>query len=372
MTEYKQKDDLPDLYNIMGLTIDICKDPNCDELIKKAYVRKAKACHPDKYPGRKDVAEVFQLLTDAYDILKDEKQRTAYNHKLALNKQSSSDFLKLRKSATEHMQSLGEYKEPSKDQKLSFKEQMFALDSKHGYDSSKADPMSKRDASKKLAELENTRKLEKKTYKPERLFEDGRFDVKKFNAAFDMVHKRDDTALVSHNGVPSAWNDIGTVANYSDFGSETNYGNLYVDDGNRFDMTRQTYGSVDFGAPMQKITKDDIQNLRGADYVDGHNVLGEDYYKDMKAKLRDRKSTTSNFDDMKYGDFKRDDTAGYGIFDQLGYKFDDRLALDVDEDDISKKFDRLMAERQKEILPPSTTQNISHKKTQSRTTKDGR
>ena len=369
MTEYKQKDDLPDLYNIMGLTIDICKDPNCDELIKKAYVRKAKACHPDKYPGRKDVAEVFQLLSDAYDILKDEKQRTAYNHKLALNKQSSSDFLKLRKNATEHMQSLGEYKEPSKDQKLSFKEQMLVLDSKHKYNSSMADPISKREASKKLTELTNARTLQDDKYTPERLFEDGRFDSRIFNAAFDMVHKRDDTAVVSHNGVPSAWNDIGTVANYSSFDK---LDNLYVDDGNRFDMARQTYGGVDFGAPMQKITKDDIQNLRGADYVDGHNVLGDDYYKDMKAKLRDRKSTTSNFDDMKYGDFKRDDTAGYGIFDQLGYKFDDRLALDVDEDDISKKFDRLMAERQKEILPSSNTQNIPHKKTQSRATKDGR
>src|SRR3970040_2130639 len=108
-TEYKQKNDLPDLYNILGLTIDVCKEPNCNELIQKAYGKKAKACHPDKHPGRKDVEEVFELLTSAYDILKDEKQRNEYNHRLSMNKQSSGDFLRLRKGASDFVASLGEY-----------------------------------------------------------------------------------------------------------------------------------------------------------------------------------------------------------------------------------------------------------------------
>jgi curved DNA-binding protein CbpA len=366
-TEYKQKNDLPDLYNILGLTIDVCKDSNCDELIQKAYIRKAKVCHPDRHPGRKDVEEVFELLTSAYGILKDEKQRTAYNHKLSLNKQSSGDFVKLKKGASDYMQSLGEYKPPNDQQKLLFKEQMLALDTKHGFDSGMMDPISQQDAKKKLNDLANTRSEQDKNLKPERLFDDGRFDLKKFNAAFDMVHKRDDGTMVSHNGVPSAWNDLGTVANYSSF---DNLDNLYVDDSNRFDVSRQTYGSVDFGAPMQKIGKEDVQNIRGADYVDGHSVLGEDYYRNMKSKLRERDTDANNLQNMKYGDFKRDDTAGYGIFDQLGFKFDDRLTLDIDEDDISKKFEKLMAERQQELLPGNTTQ--LQKKPSSRASRNGR
>lgn len=355
-TEYKQKNDLPDLYNILGLTIDICKDPNCNELIRAAYVKKAKVCHPDKHPGRKDVAEVFELITSAYDILKDENQRASYNHKITLNKQSSSDFLRLKKSAADYAQTIGEYKPPTDQQKLSFKEQMRSLDLKHGFDSSMMDPISNQDAKKRLNDLSKKRSEQDRDFKPEKIFDEGRFDLKKFNAAFDLVHKREEDAMIPHNGVPSAWNDIGTVANFSTF---DNLDSLYVDDGNRYDTSKQMYGGVDFGAPMKKISMDEVMNLRGADYVDGHNVLGEDYYKEMKSKLGERKSTTSSFENMKYGDFKRDDTAGYGIFDQLGFKCDDRLALDIEDDDISKRYEKLMAERQKDILPLTNVPGVS-------------
>ena len=100
-----------------------------------------------------------------------------------------------------------------------------------------------------------------------------------------------------------------------------------------------------FGDEPIKITKADIKNLEAADYVHGHKNIEDDYYKSMKAKLREREKDANNFNDMKYEDYKRDDTAGYGIFDKLGYQFNDRLALDVDNDDIAKKFDKLMRER---------------------------
>jgi hypothetical protein len=77
----------------------------------------------------------------------------------------------------------------------------------------------------------------------------------------------------------------------------------------------------------------------------------------LKQKLNDRKTDATNFETMKYNDFKRDDTAGYGIFDELGYKFNDQLSLDVDEDDIASKFDKLMAERNQEILPDNKNSN---------------
>ena len=361
-TEYKKKSDIPDLYHILGLTSDVCKEPNCAEIIQKAYVKKAKLCHPDKHPGRKDIGEVFELLTSAYDILRDEKQRTAYNHKLTLNKQSSGDFLKLKKEASEYMESLGEFRPPTDQQKLTFKDQMGVLDAKHGYDTGMMGAISEQDARKKLNDLAKTRSEQDRDLKPEKLF-DGPIDLKRFNAAFDKIHNREDTAMVQHNGVPTAWNDAGSVTPYSTF---DNLDNLYTESGNRFDSGNQTYGNADFGTPMQKISKEDIQNIRGADYVDGHNVLGDDYYKEMKAKLRERESEATTLENMKYGDFRRDDTAGYGIFNQLGMKFDDRLALDVEADDISKKFDKLMAERQKDLLPGTSQQPIPQKKPQVR------
>ncbi|CAH6420312.1 DnaJ molecular chaperone [uncultured virus] len=345
--EYKQNTDLPDLYNILGLTADVSKKPDCDQLIQKAYVKKAKACHPDKYPGRKDVAEVFRLLTEAYDILRNEKQRVAYNHKLALDKQSSSDFTKLKQRAMDYVETMGEFKEPTDTQKLEFKDQMTVLDRKHNFNPELDTPLSLKGARKKLETLSTDRKTQDSTYKPERLFDEGGFDQGRFNALFDQVHQRDTNTIMPHSGVPSAWNDANSVMSFSAF---DDLDSLYVDDGSRCDTGRQSFGNVDFGGSTHKLTREDAIKIKGADYVTDHNVLSEDYYKDMKAKLQGRKSSTGEYETMSYSDFTLGDMAGYGIFDQLGFDFTDRLALDVDEDDISKKFDQLMEKRRKEGL----------------------
>lgn len=352
--EYKQKSNLPDLYNILGLSIDVCNEKNCNEIIQKAYIKKAKVCHPDKHPGRKDVEEIFELITGAYDILKNEKERKAYNHKLTLENQSSNDFNKLKKGAMDYAESFGEYKPPTDTQKISFKEQMKLLDNKHNFNSSLTDAyLTPQESKKKINDLTKIRTDQDNAYKHEKLFE-GHFDRNKFNAAFDKFHKKNESnGMILHNGVPSAWNDIGTDAGFSNF---DNLDNLYVETDNRFDTSRQNYGGIDFGEPTN-VKISDLQDLQKADYVDNHNVLGEDYYKNLKEKLRDRKNDASLFDKMKYNDFKRDETAGYGIFDQLGYKINDRLAIDVDEESLSQKYEKLMSERNQDLLNGGSNHN---------------
>lgn len=370
-TDYKPKNDLPDLYHYLGLTIDVCKDPKCNELIQKAYIKKAKICHPDKHPGKDHVAKIFKLLTYAYDILKDETQRTAYNHKLGLEKQSSNDFLKLKKGTKDYMDGIGEYKPPSDIQKLSFKEQMLELNKKHGYDASLLDPIPQHEAKKKMNDLAGKRIQDDIDWmgKNPKLCDDrGRVDMKKFNAIFDKIHKPDNGPLVLHNGIPSAWNDAGSISNYSQF---DNLNNLYVDDDNRLDTSKQTYGSINLGQSMPPITKDDLMNIRDADYVEGHSMLEDDYCEKMKNKLRERNAESSRIEKTKYTDYKRDDTAGYGIFDQLGFKIDDRLSLDIEENSIAEKFEKIMAERQQDLLPPNEGSQSINKK-QHRTNRNGR
>ncbi|AYV85374.1 MAG: putative J domain-containing protein [Satyrvirus sp.] len=352
-TQYKHKNELPNLYDMLGLSIDVCKDPKCNKLIQKAYIKKAKVCHPDKHPGRKDVEEIFELITRAYDVLKDEKTRSEYNHKLSLNKQSSSDFFKLKKSANDFMETMGEYKPPTKQQELSFKEQMNMMDEKHGFDPSLAGIISEQDTKKKLNEILKQRIDQHIELMPENLFGNGSFDLKKFNGAFEMVHKKDDTSVVTYNGVPSAWNGQGTTTNFSNF---DNLDNLYVEDPTRYDTSKQTFGNIDFGSPAQKLSKDDMVNIQVPDYVDQHNVIEENYYDTVKEKLLERKNESSKIKKMEYNDFKRNDTAGYGIFDQLlGYAIDDRLMLDVEDDDISKRYDKLLADRQTELSAENGT-----------------
>jgi len=357
MTEYQEKDDLPNLYKILGLNINVCKDPDCDNIIKKAYIKKVKLCHPDKHPERKDLAEIFELLTRAYNVLRDEKSRETYNHKLALNKQCSGDFLKLKKEAKDYNESMGEYLPPTDQQKLAFAEQMKAMDAKHGYNSDLLAPILERDAKKQLTNLNRVRNQQDIELMPKMIFEKNQpLDMAKFNAIFDKVHNRDkDDAIVAHNGVPSAWNDAGVSANFSNFDS---LDNLYVDNGNRFDTSKQNYGGVDFGQSVPSLSKEEVADIKPAEYFMSHNQLENDYYKKIKNALRDREESSGVFNNRVYGDFKRDDTAGYGIFDQLGFKIDDKLALDVEDDDIAKRYERLMTERQKLIPPGSQTKNL--------------
>lgn len=346
-TEYREKKNIIDLYAILGLTKDVCKEDNCDAIIKAAYDKKAKACHPDKRPGDQTAAELFELISGAYDILKDAVTREQYNNKVSMNKQSASDYINLKKKATEYAESLGPYKEVTDEQKLSFKQHMALLDKKHGYDSSLEGPLSSNDAKKRLNDLAKERALQDVTLKPDRLFTDGHFDPKKFNAAFDQVHNRGDESIMPYNGAPTAFGGSDT----SGFSSFDNLDNLYVDDGNRIDLARQSFGGTNFATPTKKITADDIKNIAGADYYENHGMLGDDYYAEMKKKISARKAEADDIQKMRYQDFKRDDFAGYGIHDQIGMNDPNHLALTGEDDDISTRYERLMAERNKDILP---------------------
>lgn len=341
--EYIEKNDVPNLYNMLGLNIDVCKDPKCDEIIKKAYLSKVKKFHPDKHRGRKDVEEVFELLTMAYDILRESNQREEYNNKLHLGQQCSNDFHKLRDNTKKYIDSIGEYKPPNDEQKLRFQNEMEQLDKKHGYNRDEGD-LSMEDAAKRMKKLKDERDAIDKE-KPEKLFE-GEIDLAKFNAAFDMAHAQqmnDEYAMMEHTGAPAAWNSLGSGGKFADY---DNLDNMYVENNDRFDTGCQNFSSVNFEKPHKKITREEMNNIQGADYVNNHNKLDDDYYSDIKARLREREDASNKVNNMKYNEFERDNTAGYGIFDQLGFNIDNKLTLDVDEDDIAQRFERLMYERE--------------------------
>lgn len=343
--EYKQKEDIINLYGILGLTIDVCQKPNCNELIRDAYFRKAKLCHPDKCKGKPELQELFLLIKGAFEILSDEKQRQNYNNKLKLEKQSTNSFFKLKKTAKDYADNV--YSEATDTQKLSFKEQMKLMDKKYETDSTGV-TMSKADAKKKLQSRVADRKAQDVELRPENIFEGGKFDAKKFNRAFDL-NKEADTGggdLMLYGGVPSAWNDMGRVANFSNF---DDLNNLFVEDSTRLDVSKQSYGSIDNMGPAQKIklTKEFVSQLEGADYYDQHNHIDDSYYTDLKNRLSSRGSEQQSIENMSLNDFKRDDTAGYGIYDQLGLKYEDRLSIDMENEDIATRFEKIMAERKK-------------------------
>lgn len=63
-----------DYYDILGV------DRNAsDKELKSAFRRQAKDCHPDRNPGDKDAERKFKELNEAYEVLKDQQKRAAYD-----------------------------------------------------------------------------------------------------------------------------------------------------------------------------------------------------------------------------------------------------------------------------------------------------
>src|ERR1700741_2748405 len=63
-----------DFYDVLGVS----KSASADQL-KSAYRKLAMKHHPDRNPGDKSAEQKFKEINEAYDILKDDQKRAAYD-----------------------------------------------------------------------------------------------------------------------------------------------------------------------------------------------------------------------------------------------------------------------------------------------------
>lgn len=65
-----------DLYEILGVS----RKAALDRLaLRRAYLSRSRACHPDKFPGNADATEAFQKVNVAYDILSKPASKRCYD-----------------------------------------------------------------------------------------------------------------------------------------------------------------------------------------------------------------------------------------------------------------------------------------------------
>ena len=329
------------LYDVLNVS------PDCTtKEIKDAYRVLVKEFHPDKPGGD---AEMFELVTHAYNVLSNQNFRKEYDDLYELSKQIESSHFDLKVKAKKYYDSLDTdvtKKVSKEEQNKSFKKAFEDMDRKHGYtrDSEKVSPLNTSDTSKRLRDLQMTREQDDIENIHDQIFDDGRFDLSRFNAAFDDMYRGHDE-LIPHQGNPSAYNVADGFTNYS---SIDGYENLYVDEVD--DLGTSVYGSVNLNNnKKKKLTKEEIRKIQEADYTKRHNYKDKNYNKSLEEKMRERELQTRNLDDLSLNDFDSDPSCGgYGIFDKVGVKNLNSLTWD-DEEDVKTRYQRLLAMRKNDL-----------------------
>lgn len=333
------------LYDVL----DVSNDATPSE-IKKAYRILVKEYHPDKATGD---AEMFELITHAFNILADEESRKEYDSLYKLSEQSKKDHTSLKSQAENYFkaQETDIVKKSDAELEADFEKVMSDFDRKHNYKrhGKDMDKINPEDVERRLNDLALAREQDDIELTHEELFENGKFDINKFNAAWDAMHDGPDE-LIPHSGNPNAWMGGFDATDNAGYSSIDNYDNIYIDDNEHVGVDGQNFSSVNFDTGQKKkLTKKDVSKLKGSDYTAGHNKVkgDEKYTKSLDEMIRERQLEDLKYENREMDDFNTDpNCGGYGIFKDLGITAGS-LEWDNNEDDIQKKYNKLLELRKK-------------------------
>lgn len=315
-------------YDVLNVSSD-CTNQD----LKDSYRKLVKEYHPNKTNGD---SEMFELVTEAYNILINPATRKEYDRDFAILQHADKTHFDLRAQSQQYYTAMDKTKPLSKeDQKKEFERMSKEMDAKHRIKSDKY--LTERDAKMSYKDMKILRKQSAIENSQEQLFDPKSFDHAKFNEAFDRMFKESD-AMVPHVGNPMAFDMSGGM--YSSIGS---YDQLYDESS---DVTSSTlYSSIRETKPKTKLTKEEIEELQGAEYTKNFNKLDQDYNKTLDQKMREREEITRQFDSRQMSDYDTDpNCGGYGILNQIGIDVSGTLDWD-DTKSVKDKYAEMMSKR---------------------------
>jgi len=320
------------LYEVLGV------DKNASlQSIKNAYRKLVPIYHPD----RGGDPELFELITNAFNILSNSSSRSEYDDLTKKTKQSTSDYSALKKAADDFFKTQDlteeEYNEQQANAKKVFKMENSNLNRKHNFNPTDIGPIEENTLNTRMRDLEIMREQDEIELSHDKLFDGADFNLAKFNAVFDAMHKRNDE-LVPHSGNPNAFED----ANDIQFGSYKNsYDTLYDESEYIGDNTHANV-NLDNKKSNKKISKIDVKNIEPVDYVKGHNKKDANYNKSLEQLMKEREVEDTKYNDRSFADFNTDvNMGGYGIFNEVGITKNELEWMD-NLNDMQHNYDKLL------------------------------
>lgn len=317
--------------------------------IKNAYRRLVQIYHPDKPDGD---AEMFGLVTHAYNVLINPQSRSSYDKLYNISKQSETDHMELRNKSKEYFNSLESVnsKKPKEEADIDFDKIFAEMDVKYGLKRDTNKNLVHKDAAdikKKADDLESIREQDDIENIPDKLFnDDEQIDLQKFNNMFNAMHKKQ-TDLIKHDGNPLAWN---TLSEHGSFSSIDNYEALFVEDD---DLGNSLFGSVKASDSnvAKKISKKELEkHMNNTEYSKPHNYKDENNAKTLEEKMEEIKRENERYKNRDMSDFNDDNNCGgYGIYSGIGIDFEEYKegGLLEDGEDLKRKYSKMLEIRKK-------------------------
>lgn len=298
--------------------------------IKRAYQQKLKLYHPDKVEQTKENKDIYKLIREAGELLKNEGKRKAYDMERKMEK-TNKDFLGQKNDFEQFLklQEANNTEENKKLAQLQFEKDKKELNKKHGYNEDEAAiKLSKEESKRRFEDLILQREQEELEINHKNMFEGQAFNPDAFNKMFE---KRKKQAGV-HQGKNSMvkYDELSAFNDGLDFASSLNSNETYDDlyDSGQFNEYNANYtgvgngliGNLDDNNSDLSIGSSDIE-----DTYDTHNKNKGNVNDMMKKMMAERDSQDKAFENMTDVDYKSAIDDKFGVSNGLGFMVGDKL-----------------------------------------------